>query len=119
MVILVPEKRKRSEGATVPENLKRRKTIADFFPKKLLREESLVQAQQQLVCAAEEREDWLDDEELQQRKARRTRCEANKFSQQKRRAKKWAEQIVDGVRNANGKIKKVHECMLWKFKANH
>ena len=54
MVMLVPKKRKRSEGATVPENLKRQKSIADFFPKKLSREESLVQAQQQLVRVAEE-----------------------------------------------------------------
>lgn len=58
--------------------------------------------------AAEEQESWVDEEEFKQKKAKVSHREANVHSQQRCRARKRAKEIADGVRGADGKIKKVH-----------
>ena len=52
-----------------------------FFVKKLLKEESFIQAQQWLVRTAEEQHDWLDDEELQWKREKVTGHKENIYSQ--------------------------------------
>jgi nucleoid-associated protein YejK len=105
---LVPKKQKRTEGINAPESPKQ-KQIDQFFMNKLSKEEGLKQAQQRLIQAAEEWEDWVDEEEFNRKKAKVTCHEANVHSQQRCRACKQAKEIADGVHSVDGKIKKVHQ----------
>jgi len=104
----VPEKQKRIECADVPKSPKQ-KTINEFFVKKLSADEGLKQAQQRLMRTAEERGDWLDEEELRRKRVKVARRDANTRSQQESRARRRVKEIADGVRDASGKIKKVRE----------
>ena len=85
----------------------KQKMIDQFFTAKLSKEESHEQAQRRLTRTAEEREDWLDEEECRRKRAKITRQEANKRSQRGSRARKRTKEIAAGVRDADGKIKKV------------
>jgi len=102
---LEPGKRKRTEGS-LPESPQQKK-ISQFFTEKLSKEEGHEHAQQRLIRIAEEREDRIDEEELRRKKVKVARREANTSSQRRSRARKRAKEVTNGVRNENGKIKKV------------
>ena len=93
--------------------------INQFFIKKLSKEEELEQAWHRLTCAAEEREDWLEDEENRRKKARLKRQEANSCAQQKCREQKQEQEIRDGVRDANGRIETVCIVLCNKKQVDH
>jgi len=75
--------------------------------KTLSKSEGFEQAQYRLVCTAEEREDWLEEEEARRAKAKLKRREANNRSQQKLQEQKYKREIADGLRDTSGKVKKV------------
>jgi len=77
----------------------------------LTKKEGFEQGQYRLVRDAEEREDWLEEEDLRSKKAKLKCREANNHSQKKCRKYKHEQEIADGVRDVNGKIKKV--CIVW------
>ena len=103
-------KRQRVEGETPKDMASTQGTIDQFFIK-LSKKEGLEQAQHRLISAAEQREDWLEEEELRCRQVKLRHREANNHSQKKLRNRKCQQEIADGVRSKDGKIKKV--CILY------
>lgn len=65
------------------------------------------QAQHRLVRAAEERVDWQEKEDSRRKRVKLDHREANNHAQQKCWERKRVTDIADGVRDVNGKIKKV------------